>query len=62
MLMLDEVPECVSQTGGNEVGGVSEEDGGLFASFGVTEGSLMRRKGKPCPCLVNWRKMLEGGV
>jgi hypothetical protein len=40
--MLDEVPEGVSQTGGNEVGGVAEEDGGLFAGFRMAEGSLMR--------------------
>lgn len=40
--MLDEVPERVAQTGGNEVGGVPEEDSGLFAGFRMTEGSLMK--------------------
>ena len=62
MLMLDEVPERVSQTGGNEVGGVPEEDGGLFAGFGVTEGSLMRRNGKLYSCRVNRRNRLEENV
>jgi hypothetical protein len=41
MLVLDEVPKRVPEAGGNEVGGVAEEDGGLFAGFRMTEGSLI---------------------
>jgi hypothetical protein len=42
MLVLDEVPERVAETGGNEVGGVTQENGGLFAGFRMTEGSLLK--------------------
>jgi hypothetical protein len=44
MLMLDEVPERVAQAGGNEVGGVTQENGSLFASFRMTEGSLLKTR------------------
>lgn len=45
MFMFHKVSERVTQAGRDQVGGIAEEDGRLFASFGVGIGALKSNSG-----------------
>jgi hypothetical protein len=40
VVVLDEVAQGAAQPGGDEVGGITEEDGGLLGGLGVAPFSL----------------------